>query len=353
MLYRYGLGSLFKLDHFVKNLLINFKSIYRNLNSSGASYNSVADLLISMGPFSKNGESSEEMLKLTKVTLNDKLESLEINRNLIDELVTVATRLNYGQMPKDMHAFVGFVSLVGVDNDLWAVEGGNVKVLECALELSKAKVVKKEVEKVDASEKMIKVFLASDDPKEQVKSVDYDIVVIATPLTADKSNLTILPSSPEFPGSFHTTVATIVEGDLIPTGTTTNIYLSPNNFLASIERIYPVDYDPVKDSPPPSVYKLFSKRALTMTELSSFFTSIKSVKVTPWLAYPDFSVNMDLSSFVLSPGLFYTSKIEFAASAMEMSAIAAKNVANLAYKYWTGEDIVQQYKDGDIKKQEL
>ena len=62
---------------------------------------------------------------------------------LVDELVTVATRVNYGnkyqygtlsvkiipntsgQMPDSLHAFVGSVGLAGMDGSLWAVEGGN------------------------------------------------------------------------------------------------------------------------------------------------------------------------------------------------------------------------------------
>ena len=48
-----------------------------------------------------------------------------------------------------------------------------------------------------------------------------------------------------------------------------------------------------------------------------------------WLAYPDYSLQDDLSSFLLAPGLYYTSRVEWAASAMEMSVLAASNVANL------------------------
>jgi len=337
LLYRYGLWSLFKLDNFVQNLLKNFKSIYSKL-AKGHSYETVEDLLISMGPVSKSGENSEEMVNLTRVSLNDKLVSLGINDRLIEELVTVATRVNYGQMPKEMHAFVGAVGLAGVDGDLWAVEGGNVQVVKCAIEMSKATVMHRKVIKIIDSKKTLKVQFESGVEENDFSSMEYDIVIVATPLTADKSNITILPSSPKFPGSFHTTVATVVEGELIPPMsedyfTTTNFYLSPDNFLVSIARLSPVDYDPTKDKPA-SVFKIFSTRSLTRTELSALFSDIKSVKVTPWLAYPSYSVNMDLSTFILSPGLYYTNRIEFAASAMEMSAIGAKNVANLAFKYW-------------------
>ena len=38
--------------------------------------------------------------------------------------------------------------------------------------------------------------------------------------------------------------------------------------------------------------------------------------------------------FELSPGLYYTNNVEWAASAMEMSALSAKNVVNMAAKHW-------------------
>ena len=49
-----------------------------------------------------------------------------------------------------------------------------------------------------------------------------------------------------------------------------------------------------------------------------------------------FSQKSKLGSFVLSPGLYYTSSIEWAASAMEMSAIGGRNAANLAFGHWQG-----------------
>ena len=41
--------------------------------------------------------------------------------------------------------------------------------------------------------------------------------------------------------------------------------------------------------------------------------------------------------FRLRNNLYYTNGIEWSASAMEMSAIAAKNVANMVYYDWRGD----------------
>ena len=57
------------------------------------------------------------------------------------------------------------------------------------------------------------------------------------------------------------------------------------------------------------------------------------MSVTNWLAYPSYTVSDDLTSFLVSPGMFYTNRIEWAASAMEMSVIAAKNIANMVAEY--------------------
>ena len=43
---------------------------------------------------------------------------------------------------------------------------------------------------------------------------------------------------------------------------------------------------------------------------------------------------MELPSFVLHDRLYYINAVEAAASAMEMSVVGARNVANLAYNQW-------------------
>ena len=54
-----------------------------------------------------------------------------------------------------------------------------------------------------------------------------------------------------------------------------------------------------------------------------------------WSQYTDWSMNF-CHYFRLRNNLYYTNGIEWSASAMEMSAIAAKNVANMVYYDWRG-----------------
>ena len=60
-----------------------------------------------------------------------------------------------------------------------------------------------------------------------------------------------------------------------------------------------------------------------------FFSEKLETKVCDWLAYPDYSTNQTLSNFVLTNDLYHINAIEWSASAMEMSVIGAKNVANM------------------------
>jgi len=292
-----------------------------------------------MSPVSKTGEVSTEMTDLAGVTLKDKLESLGVGDLLIDEMVTVATRVNYGQMPHSIHAFVGAVGLAGMDGELWAVEGGNKDVVKCASMRARTKNFRGEVTAVEKinSEFRLKIELEGSEPRFETA----DVVVIATPLTSDVASIQ-LPEGvkqDQFPGHYHKTVATVVQGNLIPEAvgfkegssyTTTNFYISDDSDIVSIAKLSPVDYKPEVDDNLSSVYKIFSKRELTENELASMFSEIKFTHSVPWLASPEYTTSDDFSSFELSPGLYYLNRMEWAASAMEMSVISAKNVANMA-----------------------
>merc|ERR1719347_494608 len=135
MMWRYGPFSLLKLNRFVSNLLTSFASIYPRLEA-GEAFPGVRQLLEGMGG---------DMEELTRVTIAHRLEEVGVGRGLVGELGTVASRVNYGQFPSTLHGFVGAVGLAGVDGNLWAVEGGNFRVAECALEKSGAALKKERV----------------------------------------------------------------------------------------------------------------------------------------------------------------------------------------------------------------
>jgi len=346
LIWRYGLRSLLKLDFYTKNLLQCFESIYPKLNS-GVAYRTVGDLLESMSPTSKHGESSAEMLELTKVSLWDKLVSggVGVEPLLVQELVTAGVRTNYGQWPDGLHAFVGGVSLAGNEGGLWAVDGGNYKVAECAIHQAGAHLIKATVKEIERKGETFEVSFENESG--ELEKNEFDIVVVATPQTEDMPRIKgDLMSSLEFPGFYQTTIATVVEGEPDPTALgfsdktecpSTHFFLSRNLPIASIAKLSPVDYKGPEDEKLSPLYKIFSSRELEKEEISKLFSPVHKITTVDWLAYPHYNVSedLDLSSFILSPGLFYTNRIEWSASAMEMSAIAAKNVANLVKEYWS------------------
>jgi len=343
--WRYGILSALKLEYFVDNLLKSFTGIYEKLARPDTFYRTVADMLRDMSPVSRAGEPSDEMLQLTAVTLREKLLSLGVGELLVEEMVTVAARVNYGQMPATIHAFVGAVGLAGMDGALWAVEGGNKKVAACAARLSEARMVRgtvTEISSVPGGGYTVAVESKDDEAGFSADTLAADLVVVATPLTSDVARLQLPDGAQQlFPGHYHTTVATIVQGDLVPAEigfkdgssyTTTNFYLSDSSNIVSIARLSPVDYRPGDEELHP-VYKIFSKKELTHEELSRMFKKIKFSQSIPWLAYPQYTTEDDFSAFELGPGLYYLNRMEWAASAMEMSVISARNIANMAAAY--------------------
>ena len=79
------------------------------------------------------------------------------------------------------------------------------------------------------------------------------------------------------------------------------------------------------------VWKVFSQQPLSEEELNQIFKEKDQVVTCNWLAYPHYSANQTktFTNFKLEENLYHINAIEWAASAMEMSVIGAKNVANM------------------------
>lgn len=241
--------------------------------------------------------------------------------------------------------FQGSVSVAGASGDLWAVEGGNFQVPEKLLQVSKARLINQlvtAITKLENGQYKLNVKGRSDIPIKDEKYV-YDVVIIAAPQTGDMKNrlsLHNLNEKIEFSGNYHRTICTLIKGKLrdnffhnknplVDEIFTTNDKIIFN----SIGRITPVDYSPEKYNKS-SVWKIFSQRVLTDLELMTLFTEVKDKYVKDWLAYPHYDTQFKKDSFVLDKNLYYINVIELAASAMEMSAIGARNVALLTMKNW-------------------
>lgn len=182
-------------------------------------------------------------------------------------------------------------------------------------------------------------------------------MVLATPLHQGLSDITFSGFSPplpsHFPGRFHQTVTTLVHGRL-------NVsYLDarrkPSEFLASdvfttdneklgicsLSSLDPVHIPQGYSRPPASqtaVWKIFSPQPLSKEQLKTLFLSHEQVVEKRWLAYPSYKApERQPPPFILHHSLYYVNPIEWVGSAMEMSALSARNVALLASHRWHGD----------------
>ncbi|XP_072514698.1 prenylcysteine oxidase 1 [Salminus brasiliensis] len=352
MLWRYGLNSI-RMHMWVEGILDKFMRIYQ-YQQFGYSFSSVEQLLHAMG--------GDGFLTLLNQTLEEAMLADGFSQVFINDIVTAITRVNYGQSVR-LSAFVGAVSLAGADSGLWAVDGGNKRVCSGLLYNSKAELIQARVTAVSTKTRPSKSgtvanfyevnYIGDSGPAHSL----YDIVVVATPLHQGLSDINFSGFSPpipsHFPGLYHQTVATLVLGRLNVSYLGTNVkpadivvseILTTDNEALAINSLslldpisIPLDYNrpPAGES---KVWKIFSPKPLSEEQLGAIFESRERVWVKPWLAYPSYTPpQRRMPPFILHDRLFYLNAIEWAASCMEMSALAARNVALLAHHRWHGQ----------------
>ena len=341
MLWRYGYGSV-KLKYYIEDMLSKFDRIY-SLQNKGEAYWTVTDLLKAMSP---DFESDR------KVKTGSGFKNIGFADLLVEELIGASIRVNYGQ-DLMVHKFVGSVSVAGAIGNLWSVDGGNFRVAEKLLEASNAQLVGDRVVKVSTSNSgkfIVQRQGTSSDSDGSSLSRTYDIVVLAAPLQTNSDFSIDLSEYVDkgWAGPYHRTVSTILQGTLNHSffGYSQDEAM-PNEILStvgglffnSVSRIQPVDLHQ-KDSTS-DVWKVFSPVPLSDGELNLLFTDYvkNSVKVNDWLAYPHYGKLPRSDLFRIHRNFYYLNAIEWAASAMEMSVIAAKNVALLAHKSFLGEPV--------------
>ncbi|XP_042364848.1 prenylcysteine oxidase 1 isoform X1 [Plectropomus leopardus] len=349
MIWRYGFSFL-RMHMWVESILDKFMRIYQ-YQQYGYSFSSVDKLLHAMG--------GDSFLTLVNQTLEETMIGEGFSQVFINDIVAPITRVNYGQSVR-IHGFVGAVSLAGADSGLWAVDGGNKRVCSGLLYHSKSELITANVTSISVKVRPSKT--GSTASFYEINYVGesgsahalYDIVVIATPLHQGKSDITFSGFSPpipsHFPGRYHQTVASLVHGllNMSYLGTTkpaseftvSEILTTDSKGCAinSLSSLDPVHIPEGYKRPPASqtkVWKVFSPQPLTDEQLKDMFLSWDSVSVTPWLAYPAYRPPpRKTPPFILHNRLYYLNAVEWAASAMEMSAISARNVALLAHHRW-------------------
>uniref|UniRef100_A0A9J8BJK6 Prenylcysteine oxidase 1 n=1 Tax=Cyprinus carpio carpio TaxID=630221 RepID=A0A9J8BJK6_CYPCA len=347
MLWRYGLNFI-RMHIWVEAILDKFMRIYQ-YQQYGYSFSSVEKLLHAMG--------GDGFLTLVNQTLEEAMLAEGFSQVFLNDVVTPVTRVNYGQSVR-INGFVGAIALAGADSGLWAVDGGNKMVCSGLLYHSKAELVPARVTAISMKMRPSKTGSAANFyevnyvGESGAAHSTYDIVVVATPLHQGMSDINFSGFSPPIPthfsGRYHQTVATLVHGLLNVSylGTTEK----PENFFVSavltldkkaseihsLSSLNPVKIPKGYSRSPASqrkVWKIFSSQPLSQKNLQQIFLSWDSVFEKRWLAYPSYSPpHRRTPPFILHDRLYYLNAVEWAASAMEMSAISARNLCGSTRK---------------------
>lgn len=350
LLWRYGFSFL-RMQMWVEGILDKFMRIYQYQQYS-YSFSTVERLLHAMG--------GDGFLTLMNQTLEEAMMAEGFSQVFLNDVVAPITRVNYGQSVR-LNGFVGAVSLAGADSGLWAVDGGNKRVCMGLLYNSKSELVPARVTSIAIKARPSKTtgtttsfYDVSYVGQSGSAHSLYDIVVIATPLHQGKSDIAFSGFSPSvpshYPGRYHQTVSTLVHGTLNtsylgttqpPSEFTVSDVLttdSKGGAISSLSSLDPVHVPHGYRRPPasrPNVWKVFSQQPLSQDQLRDMFLSWDSVSETRWLAYPSYRPpHRRTPPFILHERLYYLNAVEWAASAMEMSAISARNVALLAHHRW-------------------
>lgn len=282
----------------------------------------------------------EEMLKwsglygITRRTLKEELLDVGLSPLLISELVTVITRINYGQ-DINISGLAGAVSLAGSDDGVWSVDGGNWQLAAGLIKYSNATLhLNEEVTSVAYNE-------ANNYELGTAKGTRYncEIAVIATPL--DELNISFTPPVSIPSRRLQHTFTTFVRGLLNPNYFSLNHVSEIPNLIGTVEAPE-VPFSSIsvlkKYGEEDMAYKIFSRTPMPEGLLDEIFSTRKETVRIDWPAYPHYEAPEIFSPIILDgKHLYYINSFENAASTIETSAVAAENVARLVISRLSGE----------------
>jgi len=362
VLWRYGWG-VFKLRRIVTTILSNFMKIYALQNgtvsgsrSGGLAFETPEALWEALGLFD-----------LTQISLRDYLAAQGVgapNSKLITEFVGSIQRVNYNAN-NDINALAGLVSLCpAVTGEVVSVEEGNVAMAVAMIQDAKA-VLKLNVTVGTVQvmggggreKKSYRLLRENGQPvmvrhkgekkkeeEEEEEEEEFDAVIIATPfvfsklavvgLEIDQPVITDLP-----PTKYTTTHATFIQGrirpdifgfstleqDRIPT----SVYIKEDASVPISSLSLHITLNATDGT---GIYKLFSSGLLESSFIDTvFFSGWEELHHRKWQAYPSYQPPEKMTPFLIQPGerICYVNALETGVSAMEISAIGAKNCALL------------------------
>ncbi|KAM9312562.1 prenylcysteine oxidase 1-like [Gastrophryne carolinensis] len=352
--WHYGISFL-RLQMWVEEIMEKFMRVYK-YQAHEYAFSSFEGLLRSLG--------GDHFVNMTQKSVAESLQGIGVSQRFIDDVISAAMKASYGQSVS-IPALVGAMSLAGAQGNMWAVEGGNKLVCSGLLRITKANVIHARVNAVSLHSTEKKPLYEVKYERDGTLGSDYyDLVIIAAPLHKMGYPISFL-NFPAFPlettGSYYRVVTSIVHGylnssyfgfmdpKLFPFASILSTD-SPDAIFHCLENLCPVNVSAGFRRKPPQeagVWRVLSSRPLDRKELKTLFKSYYSVQVIEWQAFPNYSTVGSFKSLppiVLHDGLYYLSGAEWVASTVEMVAMAAKNVALLAFNRWfeLNEKIDQQ-----------
>nr|XP_008526530.1 PREDICTED: prenylcysteine oxidase-like [Equus przewalskii] len=341
--WHYGISFL-RLQMWVEEVMEKFMRIYK-FQAHGYAFSGVEELLYSLG--------ESAFINMTQRSVTESLLQVGVTQRFIDDVVSAVLRASYGQSAA-MPAFAGAMALAGAQGSLWSVEGGNKLVCSGLLKLTKANVIHATVTSVTLHTVEGRALYQVEYENEVGNGSDfYDIVVIATPLHLDNSSSSTItfegfdPPIDAVQGPFQPTVVSLVHGYL-----NSSYFGFPDpklfpfasilttdfpNFFCALDNICPVNISANfrrKQPQEAAVWRVQSPKPLLRSQLKTLFRSYYSVQTAEWQAHPLYGSRTTLPRFALHDQLFHLTALEWAASSVEVMAVAAKNVALLAYNRW-------------------
>lgn len=328
-LMRYG-NSIFRARWSTRHLLNQYNLLYpkAGVGASWHGYRSVESLL-----------NRTELYNLSQKFFEQVVGNM-LSQRYIDEMITAIIRVNYGQNVEDMNALAGFVALAGSGSGLWSISGGNQRIIGGLLRLSGAEL------RLDTRVFLVRrregggfsmVTESTISGVDQPNSAqDCDAIVLASPV--ELANVTLpddIASLLDVNRSFQQTVATFVRGELnfstfgVNAPDTVLTVAGSDEMFTSIG----LQCDGNSSHSVKPLWKVFSRERLsqkTITRLFDFDAEI--IATVPWLAYPKYAPPERFAPFVADEvhgAFFYTSPLESAGAAMEMSALSGANAAAL------------------------
>lgn len=325
LFFRYGLAPL-DVQRLVDSAVSRFVGIYDE-----SVWNSTAALM--------------ERLRLvndTQLTLAAFLRDQRVPQAYIDEIASVAVRVNYGQAESRISAFAGLITLVAMSSECFQVDGGNAQLIDAMVRASNATVrLRTPVHSIEREQSIwqrVKSALSGSNggpaARFLVNGEPFDFVVIATPLELAPT-LRVALAAPSMPmRAFQTTHTVIVSGmPAVTMASTLGVESVMTTETAAREQAvsftsFVLQFRYVNGT---CVYKVFSRTAVSDATLQEVFAGPFTVHFRrAWRAYPVLSPveTRDWASTILDEeGIVYANAIESVVSTMETAVLAGRNAA--------------------------